>query len=166
MTLYFHKGDVNLQSLWFIPSSHSTSSSVFFLCGEQCCKYVLWLIRMLFPGPGPHLLPPHLHTHTRTHSVDMGSTDAVRTGPIKTLKHPRFVHNFLCMFTLTQYRCHARRGACQHTHTHTHISFTVQVICSHLSQSKCVLFYFPGAHFVTFLNPAKNIFSLEFGRCS
>lgn len=38
--------------------SSSSSSSVFFLCGEQCCKYVSWLNRLLSPALD-HTCSPH-----------------------------------------------------------------------------------------------------------
>lgn len=120
-------------SLLLTPPLPQCSSSVVSSVVNTSCGW----FRCSFPALD-HTCSPHIYTHTRTHSVDMGSTDAVRTGPIKTLKHPRFVHTFLCMFTLTQYRCHARRGACKHTHT-SHLQYRLSAVIW-ASGSVCFIF--------------------------
>lgn len=140
---------------YFSPqhSSSSSSSSVFFLRGEQCCKYVSWLSRMLPPWPRTAPAHPSLplspsisltckHTHIwrrATGPLLHKREDSLADCPI------RRQHKTHIMYIIFRVCLHRHSigvlGVGKHVNT-THISFTGYLQSLHLSQCqwKCEVF--------------------------
>lgn len=130
---------------FFNFSALSSSSSVFFLCGEQCCKYVSWLNRMLFSWPWTthahltlSLFLSHYFSLTYKHTYAYIQWRAM--GPL--------LHNREDSWRglLSQFRCNTKQimyitfSVCLHRHSlgvlggkkhdNTTLTSHLQVICS------------------------------------
>lgn len=139
-------------------SALSSSSSVFFLCGEQCCKYVSWLNRMLFSWPWTthahltlSLFLSHYFSLTYKHTYAYIQWRAM--GPL--------LHNRENSWRglLSQFRCNTKQimyitfSVCLHRHSlgvlggkkawqyNSHISSTGYLQSLRLSQWKCEVFF-------------------------